>query len=66
MGSREIKKNKQLEKACLELQIALHINKSNLETLEWNEHFINYIYKQFPNYYNEACEYADKIKKEEL
>ena len=45
-----------------ELQMAFYINKSNLELIEWNENFINYIYKNHRKIYNESYEYADKIK----
>jgi hypothetical protein len=45
------------------LDIALAINKSNLENMEWKDDFINYIQKNYPNKYNEACEYIDKINK---
>ena len=45
------------------LEIALAINKSNLENMEWKDDFINYIQKNYSNKYNEACEYIDKINK---
>jgi hypothetical protein len=45
------------------LEIALAINKSNLENMEWKDDFIDYIQKNYSNKYNEACEYADKINK---
>tara|TARA_R110001592_G_scaffold30305_4_gene108794 strand:- start:2669 stop:2884 length:216 start_codon:yes stop_codon:yes gene_type:complete len=45
------------------LDIALAINKSNLENMEWKDDFINYIQKNYSNKYNEACEYIDKINK---
>ena len=45
-----------------ELQMAFYINKSNLELIEWNENFINYIYKNHRKIYNESYEYADKLE----
>ena len=44
------------------LKIALHINKSNLEKLEWYDDFVDYIKELNSNLYNDACEYADNKK----
>ena len=42
------------------LQVALHINSSNLETMNWQENFMNYIETNNIMLYKEAVEYADK------
>ena len=49
------------------LQVALHINSSNLEKMDRQEDFINYIKKHYSKIFNEANDYAydeqKKIKK---
>lgn len=45
-----------------EFDIALHINKSNVEKLEWYDNFVDYLQELNPNLYNDACEYADNKK----
>ena len=42
------------------LKIALAINKSNLEKMEWYDLFVDYVQEVIPNLYNEACDYANK------
>jgi|TARA_R110002110_G_scaffold5246_3_gene27244 hypothetical protein len=47
------------------LQMALSINKSNLEKIYWMEEFINYIEMQDKKLYKKARKYADKLEKNE-
>lgn len=54
-----IKQYKELVDSKNHLQIALAINKGNLESIEWMEKFIYYIKKNHINKYNEACDYAN-------
>ena len=49
-----------LRKNIPQLDMALHINKSNVELLDWYDFFIDYIQENNINLYNQACEYADK------
>tara|TARA_R110002020_G_scaffold137736_1_gene307202 strand:- start:618 stop:851 length:234 start_codon:yes stop_codon:yes gene_type:complete len=51
---------KKLRKIIPELDLALHINKSNLQKMEWYDLFVDFIEQMDSNLYNEACEYADK------
>ncbi len=51
-----------LRKNIPQLDMALHINKSNVEKLEWYDDFVDYIKELNPNLYNDACEYADNKK----
>jgi len=44
------------------LQMALSINKSNLEKIYWMEEFINYIEKNNIKLYKEARKYADDLE----
>ena len=44
------------------LQMALSINKSNLEKIYWMEEFINYIEKKNIKLYKEARKYADDLE----
>ena len=44
------------------LKIALHINKSNVEKIYWQEEFINYIAKHNSKLCKEAKEYADNLE----
>jgi len=43
-------------------EMALSINKSNLEKIYWMEEFINYIEKNDKNLYKKARKYADKLE----
>ena len=45
------------------LQIALSINRSNLEKIDWMEEFINYIEKHNIKLYKKAREYADELER---
>ena len=45
------------------LQMALSINRSNLEKIDWMEEFINYIEKHNIKLYKEAREYADELER---
>ena len=49
-----------LRKNIPQLDMALHINKSNIELLARYDFFIDYIKENNINLYNKACEYADK------
>jgi len=51
---------KELISAKSNLEIALHINKSNIELIEWNDYFIEYIEKKHLNEYNNARDYVNK------
>jgi hypothetical protein len=44
------------------LEVALHINKSNLLKIYWQEEFINYIEKNNINLYKKARKYADDLE----
>ena len=44
------------------LQMALSINKSNLEKIYWMEEFINYIEKNNIDLYKKARKYADNLE----
>ena len=44
------------------LQMALSINKSNLEKIYWMEEFINYIEKNNIDLYKKARKYADDLE----
>jgi len=46
------------------LQVALHINSSNLEKMNWQENFMNYIETNNIMLCKEAVEYADKKENE--
>jgi|TARA_R100000995_G_scaffold18009_2_gene7319 transcription elongation factor Elf1 len=56
---------KTLRKIIPELDMALHINKSNCQKLDWYDDFVDYIQEININIYNEACEYADKKQENE-
>ncbi len=62
MKIEDIRDIKTLRKIIPELDLALHINKSNIEKLEWYDNFVDYIQELNPNLYNDACEYADNKK----
>jgi len=62
MKTEDIRNIKTLRKIIPELDIALHINKSNAEKLEWYDYFVDYLQELNPNLYNDACEYADNKK----
>jgi|TARA_B110000046_G_scaffold80007_1_gene88179 hypothetical protein len=54
-----------LRKNIPQLDMALHINKSNVEKIYRQEDFINYIKKNYIKIFNEANNYAyDKQQKE--
>ena len=44
------------------LQMALSINRSNLEKIDWMEEFINYIEEKNIKLYNEAKKHTDKLE----
>jgi len=44
------------------LQMALSINRSNLEKIYWMEEFINYIEKKNIKLYKEARKFADDLE----
>ena len=44
------------------LQIALHINKSNLEKIYWQEEVLIYIKKHNVKLYEKAVKYADDLE----
>tara|TARA_R110000787_G_scaffold142915_1_gene256596 strand:+ start:109 stop:324 length:216 start_codon:yes stop_codon:yes gene_type:complete len=44
------------------LKMALHINQSNLEKMNWQEEFIEYIRENNSSLYNEAEAHADYLK----
>ena len=44
------------------LQMALSINRSNLEKIDWMEEFINYIEKNNIDLYKKARKYADDLE----
>tara|TARA_R110002126_G_scaffold72844_1_gene181860 strand:+ start:356 stop:565 length:210 start_codon:yes stop_codon:yes gene_type:complete len=56
---------KMLRKNIPQLDMALHINKSNVEKIYRQENFINYIKKHYSKIFNEANDYAyDEQQKE--
>jgi hypothetical protein len=55
-----------LRKNIPQLDIALHINKSNCQKLDWYDDFVDYIQDLNSNLYNDACKYADDKQKEYL
>ena len=48
----------ELRKAIPELDMALHINESNLKKLEWYELYLSYVKKHSSNLHNKASDYA--------
>lgn len=42
-----------------------HIKKRNESKLEWYNNFVDFVEEYDDGIYNDACEYADKIKEDE-
>jgi hypothetical protein len=41
-----------------------HHNTNCEDTLDWYDDFVDYVQEQYPDLYNDACEYADIKEKE--